>query len=67
MPVYRSISGILNLAGKLATGSPSKSSQVTGLSELLNCLNFLSSLSIQACGSSEVGVGMMTGVGTTSV
>ena len=58
---------ILNLAGKLATGAPSKSSKVTTLSEVINCLNLYSSLSIWACGSSEVGVSAMTGGGATSV
>ena len=67
MPVYLSMSGILNLAGKLATGTPSKPSQVMALSEVLNCLNPCSSLSMRACGSSEVGVGTMTRGGATSV
>ena len=56
MPVYLSIVGILNLVGKLATGAPSKSSQVIAPSEVLNCLNLYSNLSIRACGSSEIGV-----------
>ena len=67
MPMYLSISGILNLADKLATGAPSKSSQVTALFEVLNCINLCSSLSMRACGSSEVRVGMVTGGGATSV
>ena len=60
IPVYHSIFGILNLAGKLATGAPSKSSQVTALSEVLNYLNLCSSLSIRACVSFEVRVGIVT-------
>ena len=55
--VYRSISSILNLTNKLVSGAPSKSSQVTALSEVLNYLNLCSSLSMRACGSSEVEVG----------
>ena len=60
IPVYHSIFGILNLANRLATSNPSKSSQVTALSEVLNCLNLCSSLSMWACGSSKVGVGTVT-------
>ena len=67
MPVYLPILGILNLAGKLATGASSKSFQVITPSKVLNCLNLYSSLSMRACGSSEVRVGMMTGDGVTSV
>ena len=67
MPVYLSISGILNLAGKLATGAPSKSSQVTTLSEALIYLSFYSSLSIRVYGFSEVGIGDVTGSGVTSI
>ena len=67
MPVYLSISGILNLVGKLATSAPSKSSQVTTPSEALICLNFYSSLSIRVCGSSEVEIGDVTGGGATSI
>ena len=67
MPVYLSISGILNLAGRLATGVPSKSSQVIAPSKVLICLSFCSSLSIRVCGSSEIGVGTMAGGGATSV
>ena len=67
IPMYRSIFGILNLVDKLATSAPSKSSQVTALSEVLNYLNLCSSLSIRACGSSEVGVGTVTEGGATSV
>ena len=38
MPVYLSMLGILNLASKLATSIPSRSSQTTKLSDTLNCL-----------------------------
>ena len=67
MLVYLSISSILNLAGRLATGAPSKSSQVTTLSKVLNCFNLCSSLSMRACGSSEVGIGTVTEGEATSV
>ena len=67
MAVYLSISSILNLASKLATGAPSKSSQVIISSEALICLNLCSSLSIRVCGSSEVGIGNVTGDWATSV
>ena len=67
MLVYLSISSILNLVGKLATGAPSKSSQVIALSEVVNYLNLYSSLSMRACGSSEVGVDMVARGGETSV
>ena len=67
MSVYHSISSFLNLVGRLTTSSPSKSSQVTDLSEVLNCLNIYLSLSIRAYGSSEVGVGAVTGGGATPV
>ena len=45
IPIYHSISGILNLAGRLATGSPSKSSHPIPPSDTLICLIFCSSLS----------------------
>ena len=67
MLVYLSISSILNLAGKLATSAPSKSFQVIAPSEVLNCLNLCSSLSMRECRSSKVGVGTVTGGGGTSV
>ena len=67
MPVYLSMSGILNLAGKLATDTPSKPSQVVALSEALNYLKPCSSLSMRACGSSEVEVGTVMGGGATPV
>ena len=67
IPVYRSISRILNLAGKLATGSPSKSSHTIPSSNNLNCLILYSSLSMRAWASSEVGTTTMVGCGATSV
>ena len=67
MSVYLSILDILNLVDKLATGAPLKSSQVIASSEVFICLILRSSLSIRACGSSEIGVGTMTGSKATSV
>ena len=61
MPVYLSILGILNLAGNLATGAPSKSFQVIAPFEALIYLNLYSSLSIHACEFSEVGIGNVIG------
>ena len=67
MLLYLSISGILNLAKKLVTSAPSKSSQGIAPFEALICLNLYSSLSIRACGLSEVGVGTVTRGEATSV
>ena len=52
MPVYLSMFGILNLAGKLATGIPSKSSQTTDPSDTLICLIHCLMRSMRACVSS---------------
>ena len=67
IPVYRSISGILNLANRLAIGSPSKSSHTIPLSDTLNSLILYSSLSMRAWASSKVGTTTMAGGGVTSV
>ena len=67
IPVYRLISGILNLVGKLAIGSPSKSSHTISPFDTLNCLIFYSSLSMRAWVSSEVGTATMAGGGVTSI
>ena len=67
IPVYRSISDILNLADRLATGSPSKSSHAIPLSDILNCLILCSSLSMCAWAFSKVRTTTMAGGGATSV
>ena len=67
MLAYLWISSILNLFSKLNTSAPSKSSQIVAPSEALIYLNLCSSLSIRACGSSEVRIGNATGGETTSV
>ena len=67
IPVYRSIFGILNLAGRLATSSPSKSSHTIPPSDTLNCLILCSSLSMCAWTSSEIETTTMEGGGATSV
>ena len=67
IPVYHSISSILNLAGRLAIGSPSKSSHTIPLSDTLNCIILYSSLSMRAWASFEVETTTMAGGGVTSV
>ena len=67
VPVYHSISGILNLAGRLATGSPSKSSHTILPYDNLNYLILYSSLSMRAWASSRVGTTTMADGGATSV
>ena len=67
MHVYLSIYGILNWACKLATGAPSKSSQLMTPSEILIYLSLYSSLSIRACVSSKARMGAMIGSGVALV
>ena len=67
MPIYLSISGILNWVGKLATGASSKSSQLIASFETLIRLILCSNLSIWACAFSKIGTGATTGSGVTSV
>ena len=67
IPMYRLISSILNLADKLATSSPSKSSHTISPSNTFNYLILCSNLSMCAWASSEVGTATMAGGGATSV
>ena len=67
IPMYHSISGILNLAGKLATSSPSKSSHTIPPFDTLICLILCSSLSMRAWVSFEVGTTTIAGSGATLV
>ena len=67
IPMYRSISDILNLAGRLATGSPSKSSHPIPPSDTLICLILCSSMSMRAWVSFEVRTTITEGGGATSI
>ena len=61
IPVYLSISSILNLVDRLTTSSPSKSSHTIPPSDNLNYHILCSSLSMCAWASSEVGTTTMAG------